>query len=664
MRGQILAYADAQGHVILNAVLAYADSAGRVYAVWDEGKHPRQPSGSEKGGEFAPGGGSGGVPELLEPVFGNKDPYVYHLTGWKELEQIQKEGLRGSSTGYSGAGVYFGNSTKVAESYYRSTGAMLRAKKESLIKEYGHFRDGGRLEFDDETGEVLLPGKGSVVSANYLEVKRSNGWISLSAWRLTKRLEQHTYAILNSLYVSRPVLNADEIIAWAKSVGFKTTLPAEDMHVTVCYSKEPVNWSALDRLADILEVPPEGVRTLAWDESKHPRKPKGSDEGGEFLAINVGAAVVVVASGRSNGRKGFVTRIDEDGYRMVWTSKNRITQQFIGKFKPSALKLRDVPPYEAREQTPSPESEEPSKFSAYSDRTISKLGDEGAAVLKFESGFLQSRHQYFKDHGASWDYDGYHPHITISYDPPEDLSRILPYAGPIVLGPEVFAEVEEGWAEEIKELAQDDEGHEGVWRTIRGRKVFIRDGEDLATALDRSLRTAGGAKKKLGSEHRKALNVWSTIYDLENKAAYDRMALGRDAKFNEILDASPKFSGTVYRGTAVGGRLGEAFKKVGSVVRFGRHVPTTPKREIAADRFMTAIARRESSKGKTVVLLSIKGRSGVQIGRSSVADKDLRKWNEVVYPKSTKFRVASVVSSSKTWAGRPLQYSKVVLQEV
>lgn len=36
-----------------------------LYA-WDESKHPRHPSGSEAGGEFAPGGGGSGAP--TEPV--------------------------------------------------------------------------------------------------------------------------------------------------------------------------------------------------------------------------------------------------------------------------------------------------------------------------------------------------------------------------------------------------------------------------------------------------------------------------------------------------------------------------------------------------------------------------------------------------------------------
>ncbi|WP_406853503.1 phage portal protein [Alsobacter sp. KACC 23698] len=45
-----------------------------------------------------------------------------------------------------------------------------------------------------------------------------------------------------TLYVSRAVLNADEIIAWAKGQGFKTTLASDDLHVTVCFSRTPLDW--------------------------------------------------------------------------------------------------------------------------------------------------------------------------------------------------------------------------------------------------------------------------------------------------------------------------------------------------------------------------------------------------------------------------------------
>ncbi|WP_346399928.1 anti-CBASS protein Acb1 family protein [Pseudomonas syringae] len=45
-----------------------------------------------------------------------------------------------------------------------------------------------------------------------------------------------------TLYVSRKVTNAGEIIAWAQSQGFETTLPEADLHVTIAYSRNPVDW--------------------------------------------------------------------------------------------------------------------------------------------------------------------------------------------------------------------------------------------------------------------------------------------------------------------------------------------------------------------------------------------------------------------------------------
>ncbi|PRW85456.1 hypothetical protein C7A11_23350 [Pseudomonas simiae] len=45
-----------------------------------------------------------------------------------------------------------------------------------------------------------------------------------------------------TLYVSRKVTNGAEIIAWAKSQGFEETVPDADLHVTVAYSRNPVDW--------------------------------------------------------------------------------------------------------------------------------------------------------------------------------------------------------------------------------------------------------------------------------------------------------------------------------------------------------------------------------------------------------------------------------------
>ncbi len=48
-----------------------------------------------------------------------------------------------------------------------------------------------------------------------------------------------------TLYVHRPLKNADAVREWAKGQGFKTTLPAGDMHATIAFSKEPVDWNGV-----------------------------------------------------------------------------------------------------------------------------------------------------------------------------------------------------------------------------------------------------------------------------------------------------------------------------------------------------------------------------------------------------------------------------------
>lgn len=46
-----------------------------------------------------------------------------------------------------------------------------------------------------------------------------------------------------SLYVHRPLSNANDLVQWAAKQGFPSTLAADDFHVTICYSKAPVVWS-------------------------------------------------------------------------------------------------------------------------------------------------------------------------------------------------------------------------------------------------------------------------------------------------------------------------------------------------------------------------------------------------------------------------------------
>jgi hypothetical protein len=74
-------------------------------------------------------------------------------------------------------------------------------------------------------------------------------------------------------------------------------------------------------------------------------------------------------------------------------------------------------------------------------RMVDQFGD--ARVLLIASDDLNWRHNHFKEMGATWDHAEYQPHITISYDPKSpDLAGVEPYRGKIVLGHEVFEEVD------------------------------------------------------------------------------------------------------------------------------------------------------------------------------------------------------------------------------
>lgn len=148
---------------------------------------------------------------------------------------------------------------------------------------------------------------------------------------------------IRTLYVHRPVINGGEILAWAKEQGFTSLLPASKLHVTLAFSRQPVDWMKID---------------ASWSET---------------LELPLG------------------------GPRMV--------EQF---------------------------------------------GE--ATVLLFASSELAWRHEEFESIGASWDFPSYRPHITLTYGgAPEDLAKIEPYRGRIVLGPEVFEEVDEDWANKVKE---------------------------------------------------------------------------------------------------------------------------------------------------------------------------------------------------------------------
>jgi phage-related protein (TIGR01555 family) len=74
-------------------------------------------------------------------------------------------------------------------------------------------------------------------------------------------------------------------------------------------------------------------------------------------------------------------------------------------------------------------------------RIVEPLGNM-TAVLLFTSSPLTWRHETIVRAGASWDYPDFQPHISLT-KAPVDVSKIEPYRGRIVLGPEIFEPIKE-----------------------------------------------------------------------------------------------------------------------------------------------------------------------------------------------------------------------------
>lgn len=155
-----------------------------------------------------------------------------------------------------------------------------------------------------------------------------------------------------TLYVRRDVVNAKDILDWARAQGFKTTVPADKLHVTVAFSRTPLDWVKVGEAG-------------CW----------GQDDKGQLTVAPGGP------------------------------------------------------------------------------RLVERLGPrQEAIVLMFASSALSWRHEDIKRCGASWDFDDYQPHVTVSWDAADlDLKAVEPYRGPIVLGPEVFEEVAENWQASLRE---------------------------------------------------------------------------------------------------------------------------------------------------------------------------------------------------------------------
>ncbi|MDW9444827.1 DUF1073 domain-containing protein [Sinorhizobium meliloti] len=139
-----------------------------------------------------------------------------------------------------------------------------------------------------------------------------------------------------TLYVRRDVLNRSEIVRWATEQGFTDVVP--DLHVTIAYSRTPVDWFEMgESWSPRLEIAAGG-----------PRQMEGLGQDGKYKALLITAS------------------------ELVW------------------------------------------------------------------------RHRAMIEAGASCDWPEYQPHISIQIGGEIDLSKVEPYRGKIVLGPEIFEELRDG----------------------------------------------------------------------------------------------------------------------------------------------------------------------------------------------------------------------------
>ncbi len=253
---------------------------------------------------------------LIRSATGSRDPAIYYA--WSPLEQMsEKERADIFKTVSEAARTLAGSNTSPAIVPVEAlSDALVNVLTEngslpglqSAIDEYGSLADQG-----DDDGDIEA---------------------SSTPRRDSERRETKD-AAPRTMYVRRDVLNSAEIIEWAKSQGF--TDIADDLHVTIAYSRTPVDWFSMpDAWSEKINLPAGGARQM---------EAMGKDK--EYLAL-------LIASSE-----------------------------------------------------------------------------------------LEWRHKTFVEHGASWDWPDYQPHITIQIGGNVDLSKVEPYTGKITLGPEIFEEIKE-----------------------------------------------------------------------------------------------------------------------------------------------------------------------------------------------------------------------------
>lgn len=74
------------------------------------------------------------------------------------------------------------------------------------------------------------------------EITVNGGKVAIKAGVKKPKRDSVRDAAPRTLYVSRRLVNADEVVRWAKAQGFPSTVEAADLHVTVAFSRSLVDW--------------------------------------------------------------------------------------------------------------------------------------------------------------------------------------------------------------------------------------------------------------------------------------------------------------------------------------------------------------------------------------------------------------------------------------
>ncbi len=212
-------------------------------------------------------------------------------------------------------------------------------------------------------------------------------------------------------------------------------------------------------------------------------------------------------------------------------------------------------------------------------RIVTPLGDGGAVVLQFKSAELNERWDYLRSAGAGWDHFQYVPHVTISWDAADvDLSRVHPYTGELVFGPEKFKPIDEDWKDSVTEKSYTvakvdaDLGIVFGWAIIskiRGKDYFDTQGDHipedsmLKAAADymENSRIAGNMHRYAGASARTVEPVGEVIFAfpltteiakaMSISSPTTGMMIGMKVNRPDILE---KFKNGTYTGFSIGGR--------------------------------------------------------------------------------------------------------------